>query len=684
MWGNLKNLGSKMEQIGSAIAPVLAADRGEEYSDEDEYYEEDDYEDEEYEQKNNAAPFGFVGLITKALDREQNDYSHSHPDEGEEEEVVDLIPEEDDDDDDGPDYYPKQQQQFNENSNTLFQESHPPDASSKQDWSDSYDHVPASTLHVEEQFPISPSTKLRHASQLMMVSVEHNSDSNSNREKISIPHSQTKNAAIPKHETVSVVHHSDNNKHSMPPLSPYTQEQVASYDQPLQGPATKQQTRSSSDLSKRSPASSKVMLPTEPRRPSLIREKGSVSPNTPKVTKPVARDLGLSSNNEEMVVGIQSPSHDNNKPKRPSFLYAPPLASEASSDDDVAAAEDDDDEDEDTEEGEDQDETDMSSTRLTKDAIEAQQPKETASPPKSNSMATAHSASSTSPGQKQRQAFQLPPPRPVSSPGTPPNPLRSSPPVNHDSKPVPPVPAMKDTKEAQMIEELRRQCQKLDTQWKQSESQVQSLRKQMADASKYTNHDEALFIQFQEKEARLLEAAAEEHQQQLDLLRGELEGKLGAIQRQLKHEQAERQQEKQKLDRQLEDARRRAEAVEREAKLVQAKQEVELSNKARALEHSLRISEDKLARSMALLDERDEEMATLKKNLKNLQSTVTEHREGAEEVEEEIDELHAENESLRQHVEVVEAQCTQLKIKVEELQGDSEKLTALKVRSGVR
>ncbi len=624
-----------MEQIGSAIAPVLAADDGEysdEYEEEDEYYDDDEEEEEEgyvQEQPSSSAPFGFVGMITKALDREQKDYNDSHPrlnfdeEEEEEEEVIDLIPLEEEESD-------SQQQQKNV-------------TKVKQDWSDSsYDstpHIPAKDLQVNAQYPISPSSKLRHASQLMIATDEPVSNNNRDYSQQDMDLVETNDAP-----------QAHSHKASMP--SPHHPEPLPD----LQSPTTL--VRSSSEHSKRSPAISKVMMPTEePRRPSLIREKGSVSPNTPKVTKPVARPPSQSNSTEE-IVELESPKHAN---KRPSFLYAPPMSSSSEEDDE-----------EDDEEAA-KDDAAVSSARLTKEAIETQQPKETASSlsPKSNSVVTSHSESSSSSGQKQRHASKVPPPRPVGSPAAPPNPTSAPP----EHRPAPQVPLIQDTKE---MEELRRHCEKLEHQLKQSESQVQSLRKQITESST-SNHNEALYIQFQEKEARILEAAAEEHQQQLNLLRGELEGKLSAIQRQLKSEQAERQQEKQKLDRQLEDARRSAETVERESKRTQARQEIELSNRARALEHSLRISEDKLARSMALLDEREEEMAALKKNLKTLQSTMTEHREGVEEVEEEMDELHAENESLRQHVEVVEAQCTQLKMKVEELQAETEKLTALKV-----
>ncbi|GAX28846.1 hypothetical protein FisN_20Lh142 [Fistulifera solaris] len=607
-----------MEQIGSAIAPVLAVDDGE-YSDdeyeeeeEDEYYNEDD--EEEPGQPGSSAPFGFVGMITKALDREQKVYNDTHPrlnfDE-EEEEVIDLIPLEEND---------SQQQQ---NKNVM-----------KQDWSESSyvptPHIPAKDLQVNEQYPISPSSKLRHASQLMIATDE-------SKEKFVSDN-------IRSQQDVDLAGTNDSPPtHSLKPSMPSPNHPPSNLQNPI--------TRSPSE--QRSPATSKVMMPTEePRRPSLIREKGSVSPNTPKVTKPVARPPSQS-NSTEKIVELDSPVR-----QRPPFLYAPPLSA---SSEDEGGEEDDDDEEEEEKETKD----DASSTRLAKEAIDAQQHQQEL--PQSNSVVTSCSESSLSPGHKQRHAFKLPPPLPS------PNHFKAPAPPEH--QPAPKVPLCHDTKE---MEELRRHCQTLEHQLKQTESQVQSLRKQIKESST-SNHDEALYIQFQEKEARLLEAAAEEHQQQLNLLRGELEGKLGAIQRQLKGEQVEHQEEKQKLYRQLEDALRRAETVERESKRTQARQEIELSNKARALEHSLRISEDKLARSMALLDEREEEMAALKKNLKTLQSTMTEHREGAEEVEEEMDELHAENESLRQHVEVLEAQCTQLKMKVEELQADTEKLTALKL-----
>ena len=99
---------------------------------------------------------------------------------------------------------------------------------------------------------------------------------------------------------------------------------------------------------------------------------------------------------------------------------------------------------------------------------------------------------------------------------------------------------------------------------------------------------------------------------------------------------------------------------------------------------ALRMAEDKLAQTLALLDDRDGQINKLKDAVKELTSKVSEHQHGAQEAEEEMDELHHENETLRHRIESQEQLCTELRAKVSDLQSDSEQLSNLKVSLRLR
>lgn len=232
--------------------------------------------------------------------------------------------------------------------------------------------------------------------------------------------------------------------------------------------------------------------------------------------------------------------------------------------------------------------------------------------------------------------------------------------------------------DAQRIMDLEVHCGQLLKQLEESNMQLREHQIQSKERDRV--HDEELLLKFQEKEVRLLEAAAEDHQHELNLVRGEYEGKIAAVQRQLATEQEEHQKQRQKLERILEETNKRFEKVEKESQQAMARSEATMVDNLQRQDRARKIAEDKLSRTLALLDEREEEIKHLKKSIEKLQSTMDKHEEGAQEAEEEMDELHAENENLRRHVEEVETQCLNLRAKIDELQSDSDKLSALKVR----
>lgn len=107
--------------------------------------------------------------------------------------------------------------------------------------------------------------------------------------------------------------------------------------------------------------------------------------------------------------------------------------------------------------------------------------------------------------------------------------------------------------------------------------------------------------------------------------------------------------------------------------------ETEISQMQQREERALRKADDRVAQTMAVLDERNEEITHLKALIRDMESKVNEHEEGVEEAEEELDELQHENDSLRGLMEKLEQEKEQLKEKLETLEHDSEKLAGLQM-----
>ena len=111
------------------------------------------------------------------------------------------------------------------------------------------------------------------------------------------------------------------------------------------------------------------------------------------------------------------------------------------------------------------------------------------------------------------------------------------------------------------------------------------------------------------------------------------------------------------------------------------KYESQISQSEQRDKRSIRMAEDKVAQTMAVLDERNDEIKRLKSVIKGLESSMNEHVEGAEEAEEDILELEKHNESLQEHVGRLEAECAKLKSKVSSLESDADQMGELQVRT---
>lgn len=224
-------------------------------------------------------------------------------------------------------------------------------------------------------------------------------------------------------------------------------------------------------------------------------------------------------------------------------------------------------------------------------------------------------------------------------------------------------------------------CQQLESQLQQAQDKLLQSEQLVWEKEQQSEQQrQELLIKFQEKEMRLLEAANEDHQQELEQMRQDADLLCQSLQQQMEQERKMALQQQQQLSRLLSEAESRIESAEESKKTAVAKVQAELNQTQQRQKRSVQMAEDKLAQALAKLDERDEEIRKLKTTVSTLQSKMTQHQEGAQEAEEEMDELHTENETLQQHVQVLQEECTSLRAHVEELEAEAEKYSGLEVR----
>lgn len=189
-----------------------------------------------------------------------------------------------------------------------------------------------------------------------------------------------------------------------------------------------------------------------------------------------------------------------------------------------------------------------------------------------------------------------------------------------------------------------------------------------------------LLQSFQEKEARLLQAASEEHQQELSALQTTTNDSIAAIQRQLVEERNGFAADRSQLQAMLTEATAQIEQLQ--SQLHEQREQYQQNTAVLEQNHTraLRLTEDRIAQSMAAVDDREEIVASLRRKIQTLESKMKEHRVGAEEADDEIDELHNENEALHGQLETLQQECERLRTRVSTLESEEGELIHLKVR----
>jgi chromosome segregation ATPase len=190
---------------------------------------------------------------------------------------------------------------------------------------------------------------------------------------------------------------------------------------------------------------------------------------------------------------------------------------------------------------------------------------------------------------------------------------------------------------------------------------------------------EELISQFQDKEARLLQATSEESQNQTLYLEQEFNAKIQTLEETLSKERVEMKDEIEEYKRLLRESHAKLDQAESQLQATIKRFEKDTAQSQQREERAVRKADDRLAQTMALLDERNEEVSHLKTIIRDMESKVNEHEEGVEEAEEELDELQHENDSLRATIEKLEKESKRLKDKVATLESNSENLIGLQM-----
>lgn len=148
----------------------------------------------------------------------------------------------------------------------------------------------------------------------------------------------------------------------------------------------------------------------------------------------------------------------------------------------------------------------------------------------------------------------------------------------------------------------------------------------------------------------------------------------------MKDQQRRHEEDRAEWQELLGDARKQLEKAQKEKREVLARLENANTQNQQRQDRAVRIAEDKLAQTLAILDEREEQISQLKNMVKSMSDEVHEHREGVQEVEDEADELRHQNEVLQHRLETVETQRSELHEELQRVQGEIDKMANLKVR----
>lgn len=190
---------------------------------------------------------------------------------------------------------------------------------------------------------------------------------------------------------------------------------------------------------------------------------------------------------------------------------------------------------------------------------------------------------------------------------------------------------------------------------------------------------EKLMIDFQKKEARRLEASAEEYQHKLMQVENQYRQEISALETRMACEKKEFIQREQSLKNVIEQSKELADRTEKDLRTMTTRHESTVAKVTQQEQRAHRATEEKLAATMALVDERDAMILELNKKINSLESVMNEHEEGVEEVEQEVEELQVENDELQEKIDRLQDECMLLKKRNIDLEDQATKLGPLQM-----
>lgn len=223
-----------------------------------------------------------------------------------------------------------------------------------------------------------------------------------------------------------------------------------------------------------------------------------------------------------------------------------------------------------------------------------------------------------------------------------------------------------------------------DSDWKamlqQAEERIFQLQKLLTEQSeRFAQLRENLLLEFQQKEARLMEATTEEYQHELAQAKHQYHSEIQALEMRTATEKKDFLENQERLHKLVEESNAQAERAKMLLEKVTQQHNSTVVQVAQQEQRSLRMAEEKVAQTMALLDERDDLISTLKQKIKILESKMNDREKGVEEAEQEVEELQIENEELHDKNDHLQDECSKLREKVAILENEATQLGPLQM-----
>jgi hypothetical protein len=223
-------------------------------------------------------------------------------------------------------------------------------------------------------------------------------------------------------------------------------------------------------------------------------------------------------------------------------------------------------------------------------------------------------------------------------------------------------------------------CKELQIKLELANQEMEALRSQaQREKEKAEIEKDELITQFTSKEVRLLQATSEENENQTLLQEQEFSTRIQNLEQSLAKERQESQDEQAEYKKLLRESYANVDRTENQLKATLGKYENETAQTKQQEERVLRKADDRVAQTMAILDERDEEISRLKQSIRSIESKAKEHQEGEEEADEELEELHEENDSLRLVIENLKLETKKVRDELSALKSESEDLSGLRM-----